>query len=175
MSGATSRTKGAAAERELAAALEEQIGVRLTRRLDQARGGGHDLDLPDGAAGPVAETLRRLAVEVKRYQAVTAASLAGWWGQAVKQAAAVDRWPCLCYRADRAAWRVRLPLAAVRGDLFAVAWEDADLALDVALPGFAALVREGAIAPPPCCGSSPAAVFAKVRGGRPSLGDPSHA
>ena len=56
MSGATSRTKGAAAERELAAALDELIGVRLTRRLDQARGGGHDLDLPHGATGPVAET-----------------------------------------------------------------------------------------------------------------------
>ena len=147
MTGAGSRRKGATAERELAGAIHDLLGVRLVRRLTQVRGGGHDLELLEGEGGPVAAVLERLAIESKRYASVTPASLAQWWSQAVRQAEAAGKWPALCYRADRQPWRVRLPLAAVRGDLFAVAWEDADLALDVALPGFAALVREGAICP----------------------------
>ena len=167
---ASSRAKGATGEREFARALEELIGIKLVRNLEQSRRGGHDLIPPQDAAGPVAEALGRLAVEVKRYASAPSGSVSKWWLQAVGQGEAVNLWPALAYRADRQPWRVRLPLAAVRGDLFAVAWEDADLALDVALPGFAALVREGAIAPPPCCGSSAAAVFAKVRGSGPPLG-----
>lgn len=145
--GAASRRKGSAAERELASAIHDLLGVRLVRRLTQSRGGGHDLELEEGASGPIVDALSRLAIECKRYATITPASLAQWWSQAVRQAEAVGQWPALCYRADRQPWRVRLPLAAVRGDLFAVAWEDGDLALDVALPGFAALCREGAICP----------------------------
>ena len=147
MNGAGSRRKGANGEREFARALEDQVGLRLARNLEQSRQGGHDLTLPEEATGPVADALGRLAVEVKRYREVSPGGLAAWWSQAVRQAEAVGQWPALCYRADRQPWRVRLPLAAVRGDLFAVAWEDADLALDIALPGFAALIREGAICP----------------------------
>ncbi len=144
MTGAGSRRKGAGGEREFAAALHDLIGVRLSRRLTQARGGGHDLELPEDAAGPVAETLAKLAVECKRYASVTPASLAQWWSQATRQAEAVGLWPVLAYRGDRQAWRVRLPLAALRPDLFPY-WRDADLTADLHLSGFACLVREGAI------------------------------
>jgi hypothetical protein len=147
MNGAGSRAKGSAGERAFSAALADLVGVRLVRRLTQVRGGGHDLELPEGATGPVAETLARLAVEVKRYAAVTPGSLATWWGQACRQAEAVGLLPCLAYRPDRQPWRVRLPLACVRPDLFPVVWADDALTVDMGLPAFAALVREGAICP----------------------------
>ena len=146
--GATSRRKGAGAERELAHALHALLGVRLIRNLEQSRHGGHDLiPAPEEATGPVAETLARLAVEVKRYATTPPGSLATWWGQACRQAEAAGLLPCLAYRPDRQPWRVRLPLACVRPDLFPVVWADDALAVDMGLPAFAALVREGAICP----------------------------
>ena len=54
MTGAGSRRKGASGEREFAAALDDLLGIRLTRNLEQSRGGGHDLELPEDSAGPVA-------------------------------------------------------------------------------------------------------------------------
>lgn len=154
--GAKSRCKGASGEREFAACLHDLLGIRLARRLTQVRGGGHDLELPEDAAGPVAEALARLAIECKRYSVVTPGSLAAWWSQAVAQAERVGLWPCLAYRADRQEWRVRLPLAAVRPDF--PYWPDAGLAVDLHLAGFACLVREGAIAPllgPPAAWQGP--------------------
>lgn len=147
MNGAGSRRKGSGAERELAGCLHDLLGVRLRRNLSQARGGGFDLELEEGASGPIAEGLALLAIECKRYATITPASLAAWWSQACRQAEAAGKWPALCYRGDRAAWRCRLPLSAVRGDLFSIAWEDADLALDMGLAGLAALIREGGISP----------------------------
>ena len=144
MTGAGSRRKGASGEREFAAAVDELLGIRLARNLEQSRRGGHDLIAPPSAAGPVAEALARLAIEVKRYASVTPASLAQWWSQATRQAEAAGLWPVLAYRGDRLAWRVRLPLAALRPDLFPY-WRDADLTADLHLSAFACLVREGAI------------------------------
>ena len=144
--GATSRRKGSQGEREFARALEDQIGLRLARNLEQSRQGGHDLTLPEEATGPVADALGRLAVEVKRHREVSPGGLAQWWSQAVRQAEAAALWPVLAYRPDRAPWRVRLPLAALRPDLFPV-WHDPDLTADLPLPAFASLVREGAICP----------------------------
>ncbi len=146
--GAGSRRKGASGEREFSAALCELIGVRMARNLEQSRKGGHDLELPEGATGPVAETLARLAVEVKRYATTPPGSLTAFWRQACAQAARAGLWPALAYRADRHPWRVRLPLACVRPDLFPL-WADAELTADLPLPAFAALVREGAITDPP--------------------------
>ena len=148
MNGAGSRRKGASGEREFAAALHDLLGIRLARRLTQARGGGHDLELPAEASGPVAEALSRLAIECKRYSAAPPGSLAQWWSQAVRQAEAVGLWPALAFRPDRRPWSVRLPLACLRPDLIPEVWPDPDLTADLPLPAFAALVREGAIAPP---------------------------
>ena len=146
MNGAGSRRKGAGGEREFAAALHDLLGIRLARRLTQVRGGGHDLEVPEGESGPVAEALARLAIECKRYASAPPASLAAWWSQATRQAEAAGLWPVLAFRADRQPWRVRLPLAALRPDLFPV-WHDPDLTADLPLPAFASLVREGAICP----------------------------
>lgn len=145
--GAGSRRKGASGEREFSLALHGLIGVRLARNLEQSRNGGHDLTVPPDATGPVADALGRLAFEIKRLASVTPASLAGWWDQAKGQAERVGLWPALAYRADRHPWRVRLPLACVRPDLFPL-WAEAELTVDLPLPAFAALIREGAIADP---------------------------
>lgn len=145
MNGAGCRRKGASGEREFARALEELLGIRLDRNLEQSRRGGHDLIPPASAAGPVAEALAGLAIEIKRYATTPPGSLATWWSQAVRQAEA-ELWPCLAYRGDRQAWRVRLPLAAIRPDLFPF-WPDPDLTADLHISAFCCLVREGAIRP----------------------------
>ena len=106
-----SRLKGAGAERELAGLIHEHLGVRLIRRLDQARGGGHDLEVAPGHEGPVAATLAGLAIECKRYQTITPAALAGFWGQATRQATAAGLVPCLAWRANRHPWYVTVPLS----------------------------------------------------------------
>lgn len=108
-----SRRKGAAGEREFASAVLDALGVRLVRRLDQCRGGGHDLEPApdDDSAG--ATRLRAFAVEVKRHRAVTAASVALWWRQTVRQADAAGLAPMLAYRADRAPWHVVVALDAL--------------------------------------------------------------
>lgn len=74
-----SQRKGASGEREFSKAVEQLTGVSLERRLDQCRGGGHDLDVISGAEGAVADWLRSHAIEVKRYRQVTPALIAGWW------------------------------------------------------------------------------------------------
>ena len=152
MTGAPSRRKGASGEREFARALDELLGVRLARNLEQSRRGGHDLIAPESAAGPVAEALAGLAIEIKRYAATPPGSLAQWWAQAARQAEAVGLWPVLAYRGDRQAWRVRLPLACLWPATFAL-WDDPDLTADLHLSAFACLVREGAIRPPRSNGS----------------------
>jgi len=89
----TSRTKGAAGERELAALLGERLGLSLRRRLAQYQAGGHDLEGWDG-----------VHIEVKRYKAASQGQVAGWWQQTLEQCAGGET-PLLAYRADQQAWR----------------------------------------------------------------------
>jgi Holliday junction resolvase len=138
---ADSRAKGAAAEREFAALVLDLAGVKLVRNLEQARGGGHDLE-PQGD-DPAAAALRRFAIECKRYGTVTPALLAKFWQQAERQARLAGRVPVLAYRADRREWRVVLPLGAVNAEAFG-AWEGIDWTCEMSAPAFCALVREGA-------------------------------
>lgn len=88
----TSRTKGAAAEREVAALLNDRLGLGLKRRLAQYQAGGHDLD---GWPG--------VAVEVKRHRRATQGLIADWWQQTLEQAQ--GEIPLLAYRADQQQWR----------------------------------------------------------------------
>lgn len=108
-----SRQKGAGAERELARLVQDWSGVRLVRNLEQTRDGGHDLIVHPDEAGSVADAFRKLAIECKRYQAVTDGRLAKWWAQAVTQANEAALSPVLAYRADRSPWRVVVPIALV--------------------------------------------------------------
>jgi hypothetical protein len=136
----TQRTKGAAGERELCAAIRDELGVRLLRNLEQSRRGGFDLVPADDQTGPVAVALARLAIEVKRHAAASPGTIGTWWRQAETQAETAGLVPCLAYRADRAPWRFVLPLAAVHPDLPRAG--GLPFTADLSLVGFAAIVRE---------------------------------
>lgn len=112
-----SRTKGATAERELAALVEDLAGVRLIRNLEQSRSGGFDLMVHPDQTGQAADTFRKLAIECKRYSSVTHSQLAGFWAQAVRQAEGAGLLPVLAYRADRSPWKVVLPACLVNPSL----------------------------------------------------------
>jgi Holliday junction resolvase len=135
-----SREKGASAERELARLIHDHLGVRVVRNLEQSRRGGHDLIPDPEESGPVVSWLARYAIEVKRHAKVSPHLLKGWWGQTCVQAERVGLLPCLCYRLDRADWRVVLPLVAVWEDLPRA--DGVDWTVELSVPGFAALVRE---------------------------------
>lgn len=136
----TQRTKGASGERELCAAIRDELGVRLVRNLEQSRRGGFDLVPADDETGPVATALARLAIEVKRHAQAPPGSIASWWRQAETQASAAGLVPCLAYRADRQPWRFVLPLASVHPDLPPAG--GLAFTADLSLIGFAAIVRE---------------------------------
>lgn len=110
MAKINSRTKGATAERELAAILFDHLGVRLVRNLEQCRGGGHDLIVAPDQTGPVTDYINSFAIECKRYAAITPAKINTWWEQATKQGAIAGKLPLLAYRGDRGQWRVVLHL-----------------------------------------------------------------
>lgn len=140
---AKSRTKGSSGERELAALLFDELGVRLHRRLEQYQRGGCDLAVHPEEAGPVADRLRRLAIEVKRHREASQGLVDRWWQQAVTQAEASGKVPALAYRADRCPWRLVVPLAELHPDLPALDGSTAYTA-ELSVLGFAALVRETA-------------------------------
>ena len=140
-----SRSKGAGGERELARLIFDHLGVRMVRNLEQSRRGGHDLIPDPDESGPVAGWLARYALEVKRHSRATPALRVGWWGQTCVQAERVGLLPCLCYREDRADWRVVLPLSELRPEL--PTWDGLEFTVELSIPGFAALAREGAAGP----------------------------
>jgi hypothetical protein len=101
-----SRRKGQSGEREVVHILEDQLGIKTTRNLDQWRDGGADL-----------VGLEPWVVEIKRAKAP---NLKSWWEQAVRQAEGKGI-PCLWYRIDRHYWRVVIPLSVLAPWVFAVA------------------------------------------------------
>ena len=140
------RTKGSAGERELARLIDEHLGIRLVRNLEQSRRGGHDLTLADPEdSNPVAKELARYAVEVKRHARATPALIRQWWQQATEQALRADLVPLLAYRADRQDWRVVLPLCELQPS-FGL-WRGHET-VELSLSGFCAVVREAAASRP---------------------------
>ena len=100
-----SRNKGASAEREIAKLLYDELGVKLSRNLEQSRTGGHDLT-PEQSGG----LLDGYAIEVKRYAKITTSLLRGFWLQACEQAKRANKVPVLIYRQDRQDWLTVIPL-----------------------------------------------------------------
>lgn len=138
-----SRNKGAGAERELARLIHDELGVQLVRNLEQSRSGGYDLIPHPEESGPVGEILARYAIEAKRYRKSSPALLRSWWRQATTQAEQACLSPLLAYREDRREWRVVLHLSELTPAMFGD-WACWEWAVELSLPGFAALVREWA-------------------------------
>lgn len=135
-----SRTKGASAEREFANEIYQWSGIRLTRNLEQTRSGGFDLIVHPDEVGPIADAFRTLAIECKRYRAVTPALIKTWWQQAREQAEPYHSFPVLAYRADRQDWHVIAPLSLINPDLTRSLSLDCTASMGVV--AFCSIVRE---------------------------------
>ena len=88
-----SRTKGAAAEREVFALISDALGVRVERNLTQTRDGGYDT------------VVCGWAIEVKRQEIL---HLPDWWRQCCEQAKNAELKPMLMYRKSRQPWMARV-------------------------------------------------------------------
>ena len=91
---ASQRTKGAAAEREVAQILTDALGVVVKRKLGQARDGGDDISL-----GP-------FRLEVKRRETLAMDQ----WSHQVEAAAGANDIPVVIYRRSREPWRISMLL-----------------------------------------------------------------
>jgi Holliday junction resolvase len=105
MTGRSSRTKGAAAEREFAKMLADELGVDVKRNLGQARDGGDDI------------TVGRYRLEVKRREALRMDE----WCKQIETAAGPGEVPVVVYRRNGQPWRAVVPIAllinAMREDM----------------------------------------------------------
>lgn len=88
-----SRTKGAAAEREVFALISDALGIRVERNLTQTRDGGYDT------------VVAGWAIEVKRQEIL---HLPDWWRQCCEQARNAHFKPMLIYRRSRQPWMARV-------------------------------------------------------------------
>jgi Holliday junction resolvase len=104
-----SRTKGAAAERELCKLLSEELGVTVQRNVDQARNGGADC-----------LELQGFAIECKRHERLSRPT---WWAQAVEQGEKVKAEPLVFYRRSREPWQALI--RTVDGGYREATWEQA--------------------------------------------------
>ena len=118
---ASQRTKGATAERELAAILSDLLGVVCKRQLGQERDGGCDIKLG------------RARIQVKRHEVL---SVPAWWRQAVADAA--DGVPVLAWRQSGKPWTFRVPVLAVLDSAIGADGPTCDMGID----GFELFCRE---------------------------------
>jgi len=88
-----SRTKGAAAEREVFALISDALGIKVERNLVQTRDGGYDT------------AVCGWAIEVKRQEIL---HLPDWWRQCCEQARNAHFKPMLIYRRSRQPWMARV-------------------------------------------------------------------
>lgn len=126
--GAMSRTKGAAAEREVAALIRDLTGWDAQRRVRQHDGDSDLLGVPGWS------------IEVKRHARVTPAVLESWWDQTVSQAGGLL--PVLLYRVDRREWRAVWPIAMHMTNQSADYWVDYLWTAESSLEAWAAVARE---------------------------------
>ena len=101
---ANSRQKGAAAEREIAKLLFDELGMTFKRDLEQYRAGEHR-DL-------ICEEPFPFVIEVKRYKTGCAPQPA-WWDQVCAAAKSAGLLPLLVYKYNHQQWKWRMPAEAV--------------------------------------------------------------
>ena len=98
------RQKGAAAEREIAKMLFDELGMTFKRDLEQYRAADHG-DLICDEPFP-------FVIEVKRYKTGCAPQPA-WWDQVCAAAKSAGLLPLLVYKYNHQQWKWRMPAEAV--------------------------------------------------------------
>ena len=99
------RQKGAAAEREIAKIMLDELGIQFKRDLEQYRAAEHGDLICDDPDFP-------FCIEVKRYKTGCAAQPA-WWDQACAAARSCHKLPLLVYKYNHQQWKWRMPAEAV--------------------------------------------------------------
>lgn len=94
MGGRMSRNKGAAAERELAEILSNELGFVVKRKLGQARDGGDDIQV------------QKYRIEAKRRETLALPA----WTRQIEAACQAGEVPIVAYRQNGQPWRVVLRL-----------------------------------------------------------------
>ncbi|MGB0410183.1 MAG: putative PDDEXK endonuclease [Pikeienuella sp.] len=102
---ANSRQKGAAAEREVAAILFAELGMKFARDLRQYQKSDLGDLMCEDEAFP-------FTLEVKRYAKGWICKPA-WEAQVFKAAKAAGKHPCVIYRYDGQQWRARIWIDAI--------------------------------------------------------------
>ena len=127
-----SRSKGKRGELEAIHALEDLLGVPLSREHGQSANGGHDCTIPLGGGMVV-------ALEVKRCETECHSE---WWTQAALSAERVPGGlPVVLWRRSRQPWRARVPLGWLMGvDWPLDGWADTTAVLS--LEAFALVLRD---------------------------------
>lgn len=92
--GVNVRRKGICGELEVAKELEDVLGVRCQRNLEQVRSGGSDIQIG------------RFRIEVKRQETLSMDK----WSKQIESAAGIGDIPVVIYRRSREPWRVSLLL-----------------------------------------------------------------
>jgi Holliday junction resolvase len=123
--GRSNRNRGAAAERELARWIRDELGIDTSRQLKQYQQAQHFDLTPVGPFGIEAKYHARINVK-------------DWWRQAVVSAKASSLIPVVAYKVARKGWRFVLPHTSAQGD-----WShDYEFTVDVGPACFAMIVRE---------------------------------
>ena len=129
--GAFSRNKGAAFEREVAAALRDHTGFKFERNLEQVRKERQGDLVTDDPAWP-------FVIECKR-AAGPGGRMMQWRRQAMVAAREAGKLPVLIYRYDRGHMRAAMPLPVIMGK---PEWRETDEWADIAIIGFAYVAAE---------------------------------
>jgi Holliday junction resolvase len=123
--GRSNRNRGAAAERELARWIKDELGVEVSRNLKQYQ------RTQEGDLTPLGPFL----LEVKYHARV---NVRDWWRQAVESAKKAGAIPVVAYKVARKGWRFVLPYS-----LPPETWRyDYEYTMDVGPACFALIVRE---------------------------------
>lgn len=107
---AESRNKGATFERQIAAALFDELGIKFARDLRQYQQSDYGDLVTDDPAWPY-------LLELKRYRTGPIGGSEAWWGQARTAAQKIHKQPVLIYKYDRQPVRCVLMLQGVRADV----------------------------------------------------------
>lgn len=130
--GRSNRNRGAAAERELARWIKDELGVDVSRNLKQYQ------RTQEGDLTPLGPFL----IECKYHARV---NVKDWWRQAVESAKKADAVPVVAYKVARKGWRFVLPhtFNAAEGGGYDSWWGfEYEFTMDVGPACFAMIVRE---------------------------------